>query len=208
MTTLPARSVFALAAGLALLTLSANDVRGQTHLGVRGGITVGSVSGDVEGTFDKSNRTGFIGGVFLDFVGTGLLGFQVGAQYTQKGAELDFGGAADELSLDYLEIPAVVKLGIPFGGAVKPSVFAGAALGFNTGCDTGGQDCGDDLKGTEFSGIIGADLMFGLESVSLFIDGRYHVGFNDLVDSESFQLDKLKNRAWALQVGLGFPLGG
>ena len=194
-------------AALALVVISPESVEAQTTLGVRGGVSVASVSFD-DDTFDESNRTGFTGGAFLDFNSGDLLGFQVGLQYSQKGAELDLGDVVDELSLSYLEIPAIVKLGLPLEN-LKPSVFGGVGLGFNTGCDIGDgsdSDCGDDVKSTEFMGIFGADVAFYLGSFSLWVDGRYHVGLSDVTDSESFE--DLKNKNWAFQAGVGFPLGG
>lgn len=196
--------VATLVAGSTILAFTASSLGAQTTFGLRGGVSVASASVDVGETFEKSNRTGFTGGVFLDIGGSGLIGFQLGAQYTQKGVELDFGDAVDELTLDYLEIPAVVKLGLPLQ-VVKPSVFVGAGLGFNTGCENDDIDCGDDISGTEWSGIIGADAAIYLGAVSLWADGRYQVGLNDIADTESYR--ELKNRAWTLQAGLGFPVG-
>lgn len=191
---------------LAIFGLGAETIDAQTTLGVRGGVSTAGLSGDIDEVLGKSNRTGFTGGVFLDWGGTGLFGFQVGAQYSQKGAELDFGDAVADLSLSYLEIPAVIKLGVPLGAA-KASLLGGVGLGFNTGCDLEGDgDCGDDVSSTNWAGILGADVAFYLASVSLWFDGRYHFGLSDITDSADF--DELKTRAWAFQAGLGFPLGG
>lgn len=172
-----------------------------TTFGVRGGISVASADFD-EATFDASNRTGFVGGVFLDYASSGLLGFQIGAQYTQKGAELDLGAAREDFDLAYLEIPAVVKLGLPLG-PLRPSVFGGAALGFKASCESGGEDCDDDTTGTDFSGVAGADVSLDLGGLSLWADARYHFGLSDISDSADVVGD-LRNRAWLLQVGIGF----
>lgn len=201
------RWFFLTLAGLLVVSLSATPVSAQTTFGVRGGVSVASVDADFGTTFDDSNRTGFVGGVFLDFGGgNSVLGYQIGAQYSQKGAELDIGGTVDDLDLAYLEIPAVVKLGLPLP-AIQPSVFGGVGIGFNTSCEfeTGGN-CDDDVTSTEFSGILGADVELDLGGLSLFADGRYHFGLNDI--SDATDINELKNRAWQLQAGLGFPLGG
>lgn len=194
-------------AGFALVTVAPPGAGAQQSLiwGFRGGVSVATASLDADQTFDKSNRTGFVGGIFFDY-DAGSLGFQVGAQYAQKGVELDLAGAVNDFSLDYLEIPAVVKLGIPLG-LLKPSVFGGAALGFNTSCDSNGDDCVEDFKSTEFSGIAGADLAIYLGSLSLWADARYHFGLNNISEASDVVGD-LKNRNWTLQAGLGFPLGG
>jgi hypothetical protein len=201
------RSLLAASGGalaMSLTLLAAAPAHAQTTLGVRGGISVASASFDTD-TFDASNRTGFVGGVFLDFGGSNLFGFQVGAQYSQKGAEFDAGATVEELSLNYLEIPAVLKVGLPLG-ALKPSIFAGAALGFNTGCEGGsGEDCGDDVTSTDFSGVVGADLAIFLGGLSLWADARYNVGLSDIPDGDAF--GDFKNRAFNLTAGLGFPIG-
>lgn len=180
-------------------------LQAQTTIGVRGGVSVSSAELDIDETFDKSNRTGFVGGVFLDFGGSGLFGFQVGAQYSQKGAELDLEGVKEDLSLNYLEIPAVMKLGLPLG-VLKPSLLGGVALGFNTGCDGPDGDCADEVTSTDFAGIFGADVVFDLGGPSLWADARYYFGLSDI--SDAADIDELKNRAWMLQAGIGFPLGG
>jgi len=192
--------------GLLTVALASSGAAAQqgVELGFRGGVSVASASIDANQTFDKSNRTGFVGGAFLNVDG-GLLGFQVGAQYAQKGVDLDIGGSLEEFSLKYLEIPAVVKLGVPLG-VVKPSVFGGVGLGFNTGCDQGGEDCGDNVKGTEFAGIAGADLALYLGSISLWADGRYHFGLQN-ISKASDVVGDFKNRNWSLQAGIGFKIG-
>jgi hypothetical protein len=193
-------------AGFALLGMATSHAQAQEgwELGFRGGVSVASASLDADETFSRSNRTGFVGGVFLNY-DAGILGLQFGGQYSQKGVDLDVGGAIDEFSLSYLEIPAVVKLGIPLG-VIKPSVFGGAGLGFQTGCDVSGEDCGDDFKGTDFTGIAGADVAIYLGSLSLWADGRYHFGLNNINEASDVVGD-LKNRNWTLQAGIGFKLG-
>lgn len=188
---------------LGLVALGATGLQAQTTFGIRGGVSVaGADLKDVSGTFDKSNRTGFVGGVFLDWASSGLLGFQVGAQYTQKGTDLTIAQDIQNLNLGYLEIPAVLKLGLPLGN-IRPSVFGGAGLSFNTGCDQDGNDCGDSVKGTDFMGIAGADLAIYLGGLSIWADARYHFGLQNVSDATDVVGD-FKNRNWTLQVGIGF----
>jgi hypothetical protein len=201
-------AVSTLAAGMMVIAVTAPAVHGQTTLGVRGGVSGASIDVDNLGDIvDDGNRTGFTGGLFLDFRGNDILGFQVGASYTQKGAELDLGEVIEDLSLNYLEFPAVVKLGLPLGN-LKPSVFGGVGLGLNVGCESGLQGCGDDISRVEWSGIFGADVAFYLGGFNLFLDGRYHYGLNDVSDlPDGAAFGELKNRSWTFQAGLGMPVG-
>jgi len=187
---------------LALVATEAEAQQGW-ELGVRGGVSVAQVSGDLEETFGEDNRTGFAGGVFLNY-DMGILGFQAAGQYTQKGSKLDLGETVEEFSLNYIEIPLVLKAGIPLG-IFKPSVFGGVGLGFNTGCDNEGTDCGDDVKSTEWNGIAGADVAIYLGSISLWVDGRYNFGLSD-VNNASDVVGDLKNKNWTFQGGVAFAL--
>ncbi|UCF20283.1 MAG: PorT family protein [Gemmatimonadota bacterium] len=196
------RSTAAALIGLALLASQANAQQGL-RLGVRGGVTVATASADVEETLSTNNRTGFSGGVFLNY-DIGILGFQVAGQYTQKGVELDFEDAVSDISLDYLEIPAVIKAGLPLG-IIKPSLLGGVAFSFNTKCDDSGDDCGDEVKSTDVLGIAGADVAIYLGSISVWADGRYHFGLSNVNEAEDLVGD-LKNRNWTFQAGLAFGL--
>ncbi len=192
---------------LFLMVMSTSGLKAQNglELGVRAGVSVAGASLDVSETLDKSNRTGAAAGLFLNY-DHGLLGFQVAGQYSQKGVDLDFGETVSEFSFAYVEIPAVLKLGIPMG-IVKPSVFGGAGIGFTANCDINGADCGDEIKSTDTFGIAGADVAIYLGSLSLWADGRYHFGLTNISDASDVVGD-LKNRSWTLQAGIGVKLGG
>jgi hypothetical protein len=196
------RSAAVAVAALALVTTQAQAQHG-TELGVRGGVSVAEVSGDLTTVLGEGNRTGFAGGVFVNW-DWGILGAQVAGQYTQKGSKLDIANTVQEFSLNYIEIPAVIKAGIPLG-IIKPSAFAGVGLGFNTGCDSNGEDCGDNVKGTSWTGIAGVDVAFYLGSISLWVDGRYNFDLSDINDAEDVVGD-LKNRNWTFQGGVAFAL--
>lgn len=184
---------------LVAVAFGAVPVRGQhgTTIGVRGGISVASASFDPD-VFDEENRTGFAGGAFVDF-DLGVLGFQVAGVYNAKGVQTEVG----ELDLAYIELPAVVKIGIPLA-VLKPSVFGGASVAFRTSCEIDGTECSEDaFSSTDFLGVLGADLAIYLGGISLWADARYNVGLRDIDDASDLFGD-LKNRNWSLTAGLGF----
>lgn len=194
-------------AGAALATLavggSATPASAQI-LGVKGGVSVASASLDTSATFDKENRTGFVGGAFLTW-SVGPLGFQPEVSYARMG----FGerGAADGLKLGYLTGTALLKLGIPLVVA-KPSVFGGLAYGIRTNCEVDGTSCSDaglDVKRTDTSAVFGGDLAVYIGKASLWADGRYNIGLQDINESSDI-FRSVKNRAWQLQAGIGFKL--
>lgn len=186
-----------LAVALAL-AIGATGAQAQhgTEIGLRGGVSVASASFDTD-TFDEENRTGFVGGPFINF-DLGALGFQVAGLYNAKGVDTNVG----ELDLKYIEIPAVLKLGIPLA-VLKPSVFGGAAFAFRTGCEIDGVECADGaFKSSDFLGVVGADVALYLGAVSFWADARYDIGLSDINDANDVFGD-LKNRNWNLTAGIG-----
>lgn len=166
-----------------------------TEIGVRGGVSVATASFDVD-TFDEENRTGFVGGPFVNF-DFGALGVQVAGLYNSKGVDTSLG----ELDLKYIELPAVVKLGIPLA-VFKPSIFGGAAVAFRTGCELAGVDCGDAFASTDFLAVVGADAAIYVGEISLWADARYDIGLSDIEDADDV-FGGLKNRNWNLTAGIG-----
>lgn len=197
-----------LTVGLVLPASAQDDALDGFTLGARGGISVATASFDIEETIDKSNRTGFLGGVFANW-SKAAIGFQVEGLYAQKGVELE-GDEGGTVKVDYIQFPVLVKLGLPLG-TLKPGVFAGIQYSALARCreelvgDTESADCRDDLKNSDWSVPLGADLKLGLGSISLWIDGRYDIGLSDI--NEMFEeITDLKNRAWAFTGGIGFSL--
>ena len=172
--------------------------------GVRGGVSVASASFDLD-TFDPDNRTGFVGGPFLN-VDLGIFGVQVAALYHQMGFEDP--DSNTDLEFTYFEIPAIVKIGVPLP-RMKPSIFGGVALGYEGSCEINGADCADgETSSTQYAGVAGADVALYLGNFSLWADGRYNFGVSDVFD-EGELLDGIgnfKHRAWNFTVGLGFRL--
>lgn len=191
----------ALVAAVAVLgTSGAALAQSDVTLGVRGGVSVASASLDLD-TFSDENRTGLVGGAFLAFQ-PGLLGLQFEALYHEKGFREENGPS--DLDLAYLEIPALLKLGLPLA-VIRPGVFGGVAVAFETRCEFQGLDCEDaglETKGTDLSGVFGADLMIGLGGLSLWADGRYTVGFSDIHEAGDV-FEDIKNRSWDFTAGVG-----
>lgn len=194
-----------LAFGLAFASQAAAQVP-QT-VGVRGGVSVAKADVDLSDpfeTFGEENRTGFAGSVFYnrDF---GIFAFQPEASYLQKGVKEEDGR---ELKLQYVELAALLKAGIPLG-IVKPSAFGGIGVNFETSCKLDDVKCTDeipviDTKSTEWVAVFGADVGIFLGSISLWADGRYSLGLSNI--SNTAIISDLKNKAWIFSAGIGFGI--
>lgn len=171
--------------------------------GAKAGVSVASASTDIDDTFSKSNQTGFAGGLFIHNY-WGLFGGQLEASYIQKGVKQDFLGSSEvSTKLDYIELAALLKLGLPLG-IVRPGLFGGIGFDILLSCDESGFDCKDDAKSTDWVGIIGGDVIVYFGSFNVFGDGRYNIGLSEVSDVSDLSY---KNQGWTFQAGVGFEIG-
>jgi len=178
----------------------------RVEFGVRGGINLASVNGDDVSFFDVSpkSRVGFSGGIFAGIRVTSNFLIQPEVLYTQKGAKYEEGGSEALIKLDYVEVPVLFKGRFGSGG-VKPSVFAGPAVGFKVSGKSafdGEEEDLEEAKGTEFGIVFGAGLDLAAGSGAFTIDARYTLGLTTLDDS-AVAAD-IKNGVWSFSLGYAF----
>jgi hypothetical protein len=171
-------------------------------------------------------KIGFVGGGYGTLhvnksfgVRLEALYFQKGGKGTAEGADAGFEWTADETyTLDYFELPLLAVFSIPAGTSGLFDIFAGPAVAFNvtakqksewTGMGDSGTDEADleDIKGTDFGGVLGVGFTLMMDSMNLFADARWEMGFSSIVDVDEEDVD-IKNQAFAFMIGVGFPLGG
>jgi hypothetical protein len=204
-------SVFALCA--ILLTSTTAFAQGATF-GVQGGINIANVSfsgGDpTEPVPDfKSKTRGVFGGfVAKDF--NAKAGLQVDFLYSQKGTKATITDGIDtftfEATVDYIEIPVLIRGNIPGSGSVKARVFGGPSFAFKVTDDTtttlNGIELEDDeteIKGNDFGFVIGGAVQFG----QVFVDVRYNWGLVNILKDPTDNED-VKTRTFSIMVGFQF----
>lgn len=203
---------------LAAITLAlalAVPAASQTTLGIRGGVNFASLSGDA-GELD--GRTALNIGATAHFpLSDGGLGLLIGGFYSQKGASESDQGVTATIELDYIEFPVLLRYDFPSGGSASFHAAAGPAVGFEVGCSISGSgggssasvDCDEaDLSTTSVDfglvGGLGVDFRVS-EGLIVTVDGMYNLGLTNIADSDT---DDVSNRAFMLQAGVAFPLGG
>ena len=200
---------------IVLLTLFITPLNAQMQIGLKGGINISNVVGDDANFFgmDLDSRTGFSGGVFFMYQFSELFAIQPEAYYTLKGATLSVNGADLTFSFDYFEIPFLLKLIIPVEGSnIRPSIFAGPSVGFNTTAKIKGEangesdehDLKDDTKSTDFSLAFGGGIGFIIGKNELGFDVRYILGLQS-IDDTSDNAD-VKNTVIAFNIYFGFSV--
>lgn len=163
---------------------------------------------------DPAMRIG--GGISLDFPFTDNAGFRTGIFYARKGMQL-----GDELPVsggtyfDYLEIPALLRIGIPVEGGARPYLLLGPTLAINVRCSievgTGttsiSRDCDDvDVPIRRLDLGLAGGVGIALTSqggVSFRLDALYNSGLRAVADDGGGE----RNRAITGQVGIAFPIG-
>jgi len=211
-----------LASGIALTPITATAQRaGDMTVGLMAGVNYATVHQDPElGDVEFNHRLGLLAGGFLDFRLNDVFSIEPEVLYSQKGAEVQGTGSNSDsegtFKLDYIEVPVLLKFWVPVTNTgFRPFLFAGPSVGFEVNCSlegeilsvTGSTDCEEtsvvNTKSTDFGGTVGGGIEFLAGMQAVRIDARYTHGFTDINDSGDAR--DIKNRVFAVTVGLGWP---
>ncbi|HYG38481.1 MAG TPA: porin family protein [Cytophagales bacterium] len=179
----------------------------QVSLVPKAGITIANLAFDDDFDSQKS-LIGFTGGLGFNFALTPdeFLSLQPEVLYVQKGAAAEPAGVDFKYTLNYLEVPVLVKIG--FGSdVVKAYVNLGPSVSYLLNSKLKGDNFsfaqeGDDEKRLDFGANFGGGIGFALGAASsIFLDARYNAGLADVFDGQ-----KSKNQVFYLTAGFKVPL--
>jgi hypothetical protein len=185
---------------------------GKMMFGVKAGLNLATGTGDdAEGL---SMKTGAVGGAFLCYNITEIFAIQPELLFSMKGAKSDEADIDGSLKYNYFEIPLLLKVNLPTEGKIKPSLYAGPAIGILMSAKAEDEDLKDFSKTMDVGIVAGAGVGYQMEKGMLFLEGRYEVGMTtvtDLTDEELAAQDPplteqpdLKNSVISIMVGYGF----
>jgi hypothetical protein len=178
--------------------LAAQNGNGGGEISLKGGLAFANVSNKGILPGELSGRNGFALG--LGAHTGGLLGLGIEGLFSQQGV---VGVGAQERKLDYVDVPAYLRLTLPTPG-VRPFAFAGPQVSFEIRCRSGSIECADaDRKKTNYAGIIGAGIRIGSHG-GLSIEGRYVYGLTDLKLGTVTSSESYKTRSFLLLAGITF----
>jgi len=125
--------------------------------------------------------------------------------------------STEVIAFSYLHIPVLVKYGFSQAGKIRPSVFAGPALGIllsarEKGYTNGGLDYDENIKDLFKSVDVGLDFGLGAEmafgKMKGLLDLRYYLGLTNAYQPPTMLMSivdfSMKNRALIFTVGLIF----
>ena len=189
-----------LALSLLAPALLAAPASAQLSGGLRGGLNTAFFSGrDALGT---DPRLGAVGGAFVRYDVTPRVAVQVEALYSQEGAE-DVDGT---YKLDYVDVPVLLRLGLPVSRLADAGVYAGPSVGLPVRAtfeDEDGRDLEEETA-VDLGVVLGADFWAGPFGVDLRYTGGLTDAFSDEIDGESVRPLDIRNQALTVTVGFRF----
>ena len=176
----------------------------ETKFGVKAGLNLGTLTGDVENAFvdsDMHMRLSFHVGGFAEIKLSDKFAVQPELLYSVEGGKQDVDGESEKLIWDlaYINVPIMAK----YYATDKLSIEAGPQIGFLTKAEATFDgdtvaDFKDDSKSTAFSLNLGAGYNF---TDNIFGSLRYTIGMSNIIDQDDFDS---KSNVLALSVGYKF----
>ena len=199
-----------LVVGSAILRFSGQVCAEVTGFGVKAGLSCANIHG--HDVYEQRSRMGFGAGAFLTFGLGSSFAVQPEVLFVMKGSKYSNGSGADvyreTLSLDYIEVPVLIKFFLPVAGSFRLHLFAGPSLAFKVRARVkatfGGEtevETLDNVKNTDLGLAAGVGLEHPLGRGRITLDLRYTAGTGSLSKGTG---DDIKNEALGLFAGYSF----
>jgi len=205
------KKLSAAVATAALLALAPAPARPEVlGFGLKAGVAFANVFG--HDVYDQRFRAGLTDGIFLTFGLGRSLAVQPELLFVMKGSRYVNGRGSDAyretMSLEYVEMPILVKLYLPVLRRLRAHVFAGPAPALNIRARVETRFAGDvqeesldDLMGVDLGFAAGAGLEIPSGRGRVTVDLRYTAGLTTLSKRPD---DDIRNGALSLLVGYLF----
>lgn len=180
-------------------------------LGPKAGVGVTTFRGLDEYNIDE--RTGWVGGLFLNIQFTPVFTLQPELLLSEKGAEYSDNNYSVSAEISYFEVPVLAKFRIPINDIFFPHIAVGPNFAFRTDLKYSGRqtDSGatinlnkDEIRKHDIGAIVGAGLDIQTRDSGIFftIDGRYGIGFTNI--NKNDDVIEVRNAGWRFAAGIGF----
>lgn len=232
-------SVLLLALASSAVAMAQHPAQGTISLIPRVGVSMANLAGE-KIYIDASNmpmssryKTGFMGGIDLDYQMLDNLSISLGAYYAQQGCNyrnnsVETKGPGNTVSgtgysdwstnLDYLNVPLMLNVYVAPGVAVKAGLQVGFALSGKTKYTTTDytktpegeyksekpRDVDIDLDKTLNKVNFSIPVGFSYEFSNVILDARYNIGLTSFQNIDGFESSK--NRVFTISAGYRFAL--
>jgi outer membrane protein W len=205
--------------------ISAAATAREMSFGAKAGIIAANLTQTPESWEDaKSYKTGFTGGVFMNYAFNERFSLQPELLYTMKGMKANL---YDKLisvdvtaSFDYFELPVLAVFTLPGSKNLKPRVYAGPSFAYTLSSElelsawliSASVDFSSLTQKTDFGVVAGAGFDYAIGKRMLTFDIRYQRGFTNVIMTGDFLFngstqtiagDDFKNYGFAFTVGYG-----
>ena len=198
---------------------------GTISYGAKAGFIMSNLTQTPESWDDATSyKTGFTGGIFMNYAFNENFSIEPEMLYTMKGVNGNlydgFVSVDATASFDYFELPLLAVYTFRGGKSLKPRVFAGPSFAYNLSSELQVSalifDVDVDISSltqvTDFGAVMGAGFDYPLGNGTLTFDFRYQLGFTNVIMTGDFEIngstqtisgDDFKNYGFAFMVGYG-----
>ena len=187
----------------------------KAQIGVRLAANLANISVSPDDGLSHSSKIGFGAGLFYR-IQAGNLTIQPELNFVQQGAKSEFSllgtNVTSSITMNYLQVPILVKYGFGDMDAVNYFVQAGPYLGLGMGkvksetcagsdCETSEINYGsgdEDVKGLDFGLQLGAGVNI---TSNISVDARYVLGLSNFQNNPTGDASSKHN---AINVGVGY----
>ena len=209
----PVSCLVGLSVGLAVLA-AVRPAAAAPAFGFRGGMTIARQTGN--DAIVRKSRTAFDGGGFVSFPLAPGWAIQPELLYVMKGGKLESQGTDEAgnptaiqtatYALDYLELPVLLRIGLPELAGVRPALLVGPAVAVEVReqfKDSGESHDVDIAKDTDAGVVLGLGLEGGRGRTRWLLDARYELGILDL-EHPTFGDGGVRNSTFSISAGIGW----
>jgi len=145
------------------------------------------------------NKMGFLMGAGIELFSVPHISLEIEGLYFRKGSKVEIIGVEGDYTLDVISVPALVKVKIMPGPS--PYVLGGGEFSYILTHKLDETDIKDETKSFDYGVIFGAGYEMSMPGASLFFEGRYHLGINNILKDPA-PGESLKTKALVVIVGI------
>ncbi|MDX1640470.1 MAG: porin family protein [Balneolaceae bacterium] len=194
-----------------VLIFTANIHAQDRHFGIKGGGAAYQMTSEFGGVSSTSEpKVGFAAGIYGDFPINRILSIQPEVVFVQKGGEESNSSVGtSSITLNYVDVPLLLKINAPLEGNFKPYIFGGPYAGYlvdaSSEADGNSVDINELLEELHYGLKVGVGIRLG----NIVVDARYDMGYADIyaedVDFGGGDADvKLLTEGIIISVGIAF----
>ena len=195
---------------LACIFYTGNAFSQSISLGLEGGVNIANVSITPDQT--SNARTGVIVGGIVDINLSPTIAISPALRFNMKGFKTTVNGVTFTDKLNYIEIPALLKVKFPLT-EVKPYLIGGPVVGFqisaneeqSNGTNSQTVDASSAYESIDFGLLFGGGIDFkvGAKTI-LFIQPAYYLGLSNIWKQSTTVT--VKNNGFQITGGVKFNL--